>query len=107
MHEFQVEKHGESCWEFKASALFRWASACGLEQVIAELLQRDDLPSKKLLELSGGELFLAVRSGNARAVELLAHAGANLNLLDGNRRSPIGLAATLGSLDIVEVTVFP
>ncbi len=107
IHEFQAEKQGESCWELKASALFRWASACGLEQVIAELLERDDLPTKKLLELSGGELFLAIRSGNAKAVELLAHAGANLNILDGNSRSPIGLAATLGSLDIVEVTLFP
>ncbi len=89
----------------RAAPLLRWACACGLEQSLAELLRWDNLPTKELLERHASDLFLAVKSGNPRVVELLAHAGANLNLLDNSGRSPISLAASVGSLDIVEVTL--
>jgi len=48
-------------------------------------------------------LHRCIISGSARCAEVLALAGANVNVTDPRGQVPIGLAAQRGMLDIVEV----
>lgn len=50
---------------------------------------------------------MAASLGNASIVEMLALAGADINASDFRGSTAIGLAASKGHLDVVEVSLIP
>ena len=85
--------------------------ACGLHRLCARVLADGcQFRSAETFDYAGSGLYplhLAVASGSAATVQVLAEAGFNVHQRNASGATPIGAAVQTGQLDLVEVRATP